>query len=373
MAQPVRIHALALQPLAIPFKVSFRHASANRDEGASLWVEATSGSGLRGYGESCPRPYVTGETLDTARAFFQHHEASVSRDIVDLPTLRQWMVSHADDLDKNPAAWCAIELAILDLFAREADQPLELVLSVPPLTGRFRYTAVLGDASPEAFRAAAEQYRRFGFTDYKVKLSGDLERDRGKLEFFRAREGPVRVRADANNLWDTGDVATAFLHDLDYPFFAIEEPVRKGRYAELARMGEALGCPIILDESFLRIGQLEALRSSPSRWLINLRVSKMGGLLRSLAIIEEVRKAGIGLIIGAQVGETSVLTRAALTVAQFARDGLVAQEGAFGTFLLTHDVCDPPLMFGAGGVLDVATYPSLQQPGLGLGPIVPST
>jgi hypothetical protein len=47
----------------------------------------------------------------------------------------------------------------------------------------------------------------------------------------------------------------------------------------------------------------------------------------------------------------------------------VAQEGAFGTFLLTHDVCDPPLMFGAGGVLDVASYPPLQQPGLGIGQI----
>ena len=34
---------------------------------------------------------------------------------------------------------------------------------------------------------------------------------------------------------------------------------------------------------------------------------------------------------------------------------LVAQEGAFGTFLLEHDVCDPPLMFGAGGVLDAST------------------
>ena len=55
----------------------------------------------------------------------------------------------------------------------------------------------------------------------------------------------------------------------------------------------------------------------------------------------------------------------ALADARAAADALVAQEGAFGTFLLEHDVCDPPLMFGAGGVLDVAAQPMLTAPGLG--------
>ena len=92
----------------------------------------------------------------------------------------------------------------------------------------------------------------------------------------------------------------------------------------------------------------------------------MGGLLRSLAVSRAARDARVGLIVGAQVGETSVLTRAALAVAHVSRDILVAQEGAFGTLLLERDICDPSLMFGAGGVLDVAAYPHLQQPGFGL-------
>jgi L-alanine-DL-glutamate epimerase-like enolase superfamily enzyme len=121
----------------------------------------------------------------------------------------------------------------------------------------------------------------------------------------------------------------------------------------------------VLDESVLRIGQLEALRAKPDYWIVTVRVSKMGGLHRSLAIIESARQSSIGVIVGAQVGETSLLTRAALTVARAAGDALIAQEGAFGTRLLTRDVCDPPLMFGDGGVLDVAAYPSLSAPGFG--------
>jgi L-alanine-DL-glutamate epimerase-like enolase superfamily enzyme len=91
----------------------------------------------------------------------------------------------------------------------------------------------------------------------------------------------------------------------------------------------------------------------------------MGGLLRSLAIIESARKLDIGLIVGAQVGETSLLTRAGLTAAQAAQDLLKAQEGAFGTHLLESDICSPPLMFAKAGLLNVANYPALIKPGLG--------
>jgi hypothetical protein len=34
---------------------------------------------------------------------------------------------------------------------------------------------------------------------------------------------------------------------------------------------------IILDESVLREGQLENLSAAPDRWIVNCRVSKMGG------------------------------------------------------------------------------------------------
>jgi L-alanine-DL-glutamate epimerase-like enolase superfamily enzyme len=147
---------------------------------------------------------------------------------------------------------------------------------------------------------------------------------------------------------------------------AIEEPLGPNQYEQLARISDALGCRIILDESLLRVEQLAALPDPPARWMINVRVSKMGGLLRSLTVVEAAQRAGLGIIVGAQVGETSLLTRVALTVARAAGDALVAQEGAFGTRLLAQDVCDPPLMFGQGGVLDLAAFPTLRHAGFGI-------
>jgi len=98
---------------------------------------------------------------------------------------------------------------------------------------------------------------------------------------------------------------------------------------------------------------------------LNARVSKMARL-RSLAVVSAARERAVPVIVGAQVRETSVLTRVALTIAHAAGTRVVAQEGAFGTFQREHDVCESSLMFGAGGVLGVQAYPSLERASFGL-------
>jgi L-alanine-DL-glutamate epimerase-like enolase superfamily enzyme len=362
------LRALRVRELRIPFKVSFRHASAERAETSSVWVEAAGADGATGHGESCPRAYVTGETPERAAAFIASHEPGLVRSVNDVESLRAWMRSHAEAIDRNPAAWCAVELALLDLIARTDGVTVDALLGLPPVRGPFRFSAVLGDSAAEVFTAQAKQYRTLGFTDVKIKLSGDASRDRAKVDELRSWNLPaLRVRADANNLWTTATDAIAFLRDLDFPFVALEEPVGANDYRALAEISEARGVPIVLDESLLRAEQIGRLPGLPDRWIANVRVSKMGGLLRSLDVVAAARTAGLGIIVGAQVGETSLLTRVALTVAQAAGPSLVAQEGAFGTHLLQRDVCDPPLMFGRGGVLDPEPKGIASAPGFGLG------
>lgn len=349
----MNVDAIEARALEIPFKASFRHASAERAAMQSVWIDAR-GEGHRGCGEGCPREYVTGETLHGALAFCAAHAPALCEAVGDLPSLREWMRDHRDAVERNPAAWCAVELALLDLLARRDGASVERLLDVPELTGRFRYTAVLGDAAPAAFEAQLARYVQAGFRDFKVKLSGDAARDRAKVgALCAAGIEPAAVRADANNLWREAADAIDALRALDYPFHALEEPLAAGDYDGMRRISDAVGARMILDESVVRAGQLDAL-SDAQRWIVNLRVSKMGGVLRSLDLASDVRRRGLQVIVGAHVGETSVLTRAALTVAGACRDVLVAQEGAVGTHLLAHDVAEPPLMFGAGGVLEVA-------------------
>lgn len=344
--------------LRIPFVTAFKHASAERVATQTLWVEARAQNGTVGFGEGCPREFVTGETLDTARNFVVEHLPDWLATIRDLGTLADWTARHGGDIDANPAAWTAIELALLDLLGKEAARPVESLLGLPALTGSYRYTAVLGDASPGQFEAQLTRYLQAGFRDFKIKLSGDRVRDRAKASSLTsAGISPRAVRADANNLWSNPAEAIGHVAALGFPFHALEEPLRAGDWEGMRRVGAELGARIVLDESLTRVSQLDRLDNDGDQWILNLRVSKMGGLLRSLELTAEARRRGLQVVIGAHVGETSLLTRAALTVAHSARDILLAQEGAFGTHLLACDVVDPPIMFGDGGVLDTASLP----------------
>jgi L-alanine-DL-glutamate epimerase-like enolase superfamily enzyme len=363
----MRIDSIRAYALAIPFNVAFKHASAERATTQTVWIEAAARDGAVGFGEGCPRDYVTAESLHSASLFLSAHTSDWLAAIHDVETLRVWADRHRRDVDANPSAWTAVELALLDLLGKKENKSVDALLGLPELSGRFRYTAVLGDAPLRQFEMQLNHYVQAGFREFKIKLAGETARDLAKVRALGgAGISPHAVRADANNLWRDADVAIRDLGALDFPFFALEEPLSAGDYAGMGRIASALNTNIILDESLLRVDQLEQIGEAAGRWIVNVRVSKMGGLLRSLELTRAARQRGVRVIVGAHVGETSLLTRAALTIANSARDILLAQEGAFGTHLLAGDVVDPPLMFGQGGILDVVELGGSINPGLGL-------
>ena len=55
-----------------PLRFKFKHASADRAASSSIIVEINDGE-FRGYGESCPRSYVTGETEESVTQFLDQH------------------------------------------------------------------------------------------------------------------------------------------------------------------------------------------------------------------------------------------------------------------------------------------------------------
>ena len=358
---------LNIDEVKIPFRETFRHASAVRSMTEAVVVQAESPTGNYGFGEGCPRKYVTGETVHSALEFFTRNVHELEN-LNCLAHLKSWLSDHQELVDENPAAFCAIELALLNVYAADTGVSVEDLLSLPALRGKYQYTAVIGSGDPAQISERLRQYIKLGFSDFKIKLCGKSEVDVEIVSIFNSQETELRVRYDANNLWDNADHAIDYLERFAYPLFALEEPLSKQNFAGCRKIHETFGSQIILDESFLRDSDFSAISDDPNRWIINLRISKMGGCLRSLAIAKTAKALGIPLVIGAQVGETSILTRAALTIANASRDNLIAQEGAFGTHLLEFDICEPALMFGNGGVLDARqteTYnPSIR---LGLG------
>ena len=351
----MKISEIELRKIEIPFKVGFKHSSAERNQTYSVAVEVTSDCGFKGYGEGCPREYVTGESLSSVEIFFGKYNLMIINEIDSIVTLKEWIRENIDIIDQNPSAWCAIEMALIDLIAKSECQTVESILGLPELNGKFKYTAVLGDSSIEIFESQLKYYISMEFSDFKVKISGDILKDTQKFRIFEnTADKKLRIRIDANNLWEnTGDVIQ-YIDQIDIDLFGIEEPVGKNRYDKLNEIAKFSNTKVILDESFLNIADFEKIKNRPNDYIINIRVSKMGGIVRSLKIAEKAKELNIGIIIGAQVGETSLLTRGALTVANAYKENLAGQEGAFGTYLLERDLANPELQFGKGGLIEPA-------------------
>lgn len=356
----LNLHASTLQ---LPFRASFTHSSATRARGASIWVTASDGPHV-GLGEGCPRDYVTGETLDSALAFFDRHRAEWEAELTDLASLQRWQSAHASVNDQHPAAWCAVELAVLDCLARRAGQPVERLLGFDPLRNPVRYTAVIGIQSVAGFQKLASRYLALKMIDFKIKLSRDTDSDRDKLAWLAKQLPPEgRIRADANNLWSHADAAINALRRLRPYLWAVEEPVCVKDWNALRRIQRELELPLILDESLLDASTIAAMGEQPNAWIANLRISKLGGIQRTLSLLDRLKQKRIPVIVGAHVGETSILTRAALLIAAVAGDSLVASEGGFGEYLLERDAVAPSLRFGVGGALRLLEP---EAPGWGL-------
>lgn len=179
---------------------------------------------------NAPWYYVTRETVAGVQEFFRSHRAEWMT-CASMDDLQAWGTAHAELIDRNPTAWCAVETACLDLLGKETEQPIEVVLGGPPPTGPFQYSAVLGVEKFSSFEQQLRQYLAIGFADFKLKVMGDLQADRERVTPLTAAGTPgLRVRLDANNCWQRVDEACAYIQRVNGSFIALEEPLRVGDY-----------------------------------------------------------------------------------------------------------------------------------------------
>ena len=116
----------------------------------------------------------------------------------------------------------------------------------------------------------------------------------------------------------------------------------------MLRVRHETGVTVIADESLVTLNDAASLIRMEACDVFNIRVSKCGGLLASNHIAQVGLDAGIQVQVGAQVGETSLLSAAGRHLAAHL-PGVEYVEGSFGTHLLSEDISPEPVMFGYEG------------------------
>jgi muconate cycloisomerase len=195
----------------------------------------------------------------------------------------------------------------------------------------------------------------------KVKVGADLERDLRALRVLRRLLAPgTDLRVDANCAWSADEAIEALARMRRYRLSAVEQPVPAHDHDGLRRVTASVPEAVIVDES-LRTEE-EAVRLAETRACdaFNIRVSKCGGLLPSKRIAQVAADAGLACVVGAQVGESGILSAAARHLAA-SIPSVRYVEGSAGRLLLKEDLTVENVMPGWGG--RARTY---DGPGLGV-------
>jgi L-Ala-D/L-Glu epimerase len=365
---------LQLFAVDLPFKTAFRHAAAARTTSESLFLRVGLDSGASGWGEALPRGYVSGESRRDAfallrdavlpalagRTFQSLSEVVTFLEKCDGKAPPEWV---RPDVPQT-SAWCCVDLALLDAFGREFGHPASL--GGQPSGGsleRYRYSGVVSAGRGWPYVKSLLKMRAFGFPQVKLKLGEDGAPEAARTA-RRLLGRRVDLRVDANMAWGV-EQALGVIEELrTVGIRSFEQPIAAGDLSGLARLVRESSAGIVVDEGLTDRESLQALISHRACTGANVRISKCGGLIGAYARCREALDAGLVLQVGCQVGESSLLSAAHLTLLSALaplRPGVRYAEGCFGRHLLREDPVSPLIQFRYGG------RPPPRPPGAGLG------
>jgi L-Ala-D/L-Glu epimerase len=325
--------------VSMPMRSPFGHARATRRTADNV-VVTVERDGVPGIGESVPREYVTGETVDSVFAALTSLDLDALERSIDGQSLAAAARSiEALDLPARLAAGgrpglaasCALELALLDSCGRRFGHPLRALAAQLDLPESLRQRP--GQRYPVAgaldFTRTPEELHRecAGLSHLKVKLGLGRDQDVDRVRRVREMFGDsLGLAVDANMAWSL-DEAVAMVERLaPYRVAWYEEPLAKGALADYRALRQRTGARVMLDESLCSASDAAAALAAEACDLFNIRLSKCGGFVASLRLAALAHRHGLSFQLGIQIGEMAVLTAAARQFAGAVR-GLAAYEG----------------------------------------------
>ena len=351
----MKIQEINTYALRIPLTHTLTITYASETHGEVVFTEIISDEGIRGYGEAAPFTPVTGETLTTVIAVIEALKPIlIGRD----PLEYKMIINDIDqNIPHNSSAKAGIDIALHDLVAKYYNVPLKLLLG-----GQYRDQVVTSLTAWMGTVAETVERVKFlldqGAKVIKLKVGRDVQLDLERVKAIRNTYGyEFFLRADANQGY-TPKQAVEFLEKAEpYQIELMEQPTLQWDVVGLKYVTQHSNVPIMADETVHEPIDAIRLIKEEACDLINIKVMKSGGLLRSYEIATVAQAAGIGCMLGAMV-ETKVGMAAATHLAYSHPNILYADlDGHF-------DLADDPTI---GGVetIDGCNYVP-DAPGIGV-------
>lgn len=259
----------------------------------STVVEIRTDEGITGFGEICP----------LGPAYLPAYAAGARAGIVELaPSLLGLDPTQIGPLNRrmdaamrgHPYVKSALDIACWDILGQASGQSVTMLLGGRYVEDFPLYRAISQD-SPKAMAASFGKYRGEGYRKFQLKVGGAPDTDVARIRAVAAQLEPGDVLvADANTGWTQHHalrVADA-VRDVDV---YIEQPC--ATYEECLAVRRHTNRPFILDEVVDSLAMVVRGHADQAMDVINLKISKVGGLTRARQIRDLCVSLGIALTI----------------------------------------------------------------------------
>ena len=342
--------------VTLPLVAGYRIAGHTITSTNNFIVKLESDTGLVGHGCAAPAVDVTGESGDMCIDALQGplQDRLDSADVPDDPS--EIALDAIRQLPNCPAACAAIDMALWDLAAQKAQQPLFRYWG--GTSASFATSVTIGICDVEQTLDEARQWLARGFDILKVKIGDNIDADIERLSKLREQLGAgFVIRVDANQGYDLARAQQLLRETANLGLEMIEQPLEQHDLDGLAQLTEKSSVPIVADESADSIEGCKQVVDQRAAHGINIKLMKCGGPSAARVIHDYAHAAGITLMLGCN-DETRISIAAALHLAQ-------TMPGLAYADLDGHmDLAEDPVT-GGFEIRDGVMYLS-ERPGLGV-------
>jgi L-Ala-D/L-Glu epimerase len=269
-------------------------------------LQLTDENKLVGLGESSPSSRYREDVAGSLDFFAKLDAKQLSFDSIDAS------MQYAEKLAPgHVAAKAAVNVALLDGASRKARKPLHDYLGLEFREKLYTTSFSIGIDRPDVIRQKVEAAEAYPILKLKI---GSPE-DRANFAALREVAPKKLARVDANEGWKTKEFALEMIKWLaaDGHVQFVEQPMPAATNPrDLAWLKERSLLPIFADESYLSAA--DAPLCAEGYHGVCVKLSKNGGVSRSLDALRAARKVGLKTMLGCMI-ETSVLVSAAAHLA----------------------------------------------------------
>ena len=322
----------------------------------STVVAVQTDAGLTGWGEVCPLgpAYLPAYAAGARAGIGELAPHLLGADPLALGTLNERMDAA---MRGHPYVKSAIDMACWDILGQAAGLPVATLMGGHVGDDFALYRAISQEA-PDQMAARVAQYRAEGYRKFQLKVGGDPDTDIDRIRAAAAvlERGDVLI-ADANTGWTQHAalrVADA-VRDVDV---YIEQPC--ATYGECLTVRRHTNRPFILDEVIDGIDLVVRGVADGAMDVINLKISKVGGLTKARQIRDLCVSLGIAMTIEDTWGG-DIITAAIAHLAHSTPSRLLFSSTDFNSYVTVSFADGAPRR--AGGRLAAS-----REPGLGVRP-----